>query len=39
MLITAAVIVNKKEYLNESTHLQQSNFIIHDTGNMINYTE
>ena len=39
MWITAAVIVNKNESLNESTHSQQSNFVIHDTVNVINYAE
>ena len=31
--------VNKKESLDGSTHSQQSDFIINETGNVINYAE
>ena len=39
MLITASVIFNYQESLDESTHSWQSHFLIHDISNVINYTE
>ena len=39
MLITSSVIINKKESFDESTHSQQSNFMVHETSNVINYAE
>ena len=39
MKITSALIVNKNESIYESTHSQQSNIMIHETGNVISYAE
>ena len=37
--MTEAVKVNKKESINESTHSQQLNFIIHETEKVFKYAE